>query len=201
MYPHLSLRQYRTSCPQKLSFSFAAHVSIWCRSYCLTVFPEHSGLPKKTSPVTLVSLFKDSDGDPVMLLQLHELRWGLRASALCTHWDRHTHGATHIYRSAFYKSVDHHAFSRDCCLNSSLCCLLATWLWARCLSLLFAPPLASVLSPIKGNNTAHLTLLLWGLTELTSVQCSDGHLVPGKDWTFVNAFKELASLLMPYTHT
>lgn len=140
-------------------------------------------------------------GTPFGSSQLHELRWGLRASALCTHWDRHTHGATHIYRSAFYKSMDHPAFSRDACLNSNLCCLLATWLWARCLSLLFAPPLASVLSPIKGNNTAHLTLLLWGLTELTSVQCSDGHLVPGKDCIFVNAFKELASLLMPYTHT
>lgn len=50
---HLSLRQCRTSYPQKLRFSFAAHVSIWCRSYCLTVFPEHSGLPKEMSPVTL----------------------------------------------------------------------------------------------------------------------------------------------------
>lgn len=42
--------------------------------------------------------------------QLHELRWGLCASALCTHGDRRTDWATHVYRSAFYKSMDPPAF-------------------------------------------------------------------------------------------
>lgn len=56
-------------------------------------------------------------GTPFGSSQLHELRWGLCASALCTHWGRHTHWAVHIYRSAFYKSMDHPAFSRDSCLD------------------------------------------------------------------------------------
>lgn len=49
--------------------------------------------------------------------QLHELSWGLHASASCTHGGRRTHWATHIYRSAFYKNTDPPAFSRDSCLD------------------------------------------------------------------------------------
>lgn len=70
MFPYLSLRHCRTSCPQKLSFSMDSHVCNKCATVSLySQSLTKCRLAKDTSAATLASTFSHSTGAPLGSLE------------------------------------------------------------------------------------------------------------------------------------